>query len=76
MAGAIVGGTLGLLAAAFQARDLGDWMASLGINIGLSTVIGAGLDAAVEGRTVVYNACPAAPVRQRAKVAVAFRVAW
>ena len=62
MAGAIVGGALGLLAAALQARDLPDWMASLGINIGLSTAIGAGLDAAVEGRTVVYNACPVAPV--------------
>ena len=76
IAGAFVGGTLGVLAAAFQGNHLGDWMASLGLNIGLYAAIGAGIDASVQGRTVVYHAWPAAPVRQRPDVALSFRVNW
>lgn len=76
IAGAIVGGSLGLLAAAFQAEDIGDWLAALGINIGLYTAIGTGLDASIEGRTVVYQAWPAAPVPPAAGLALAFRVKW
>jgi hypothetical protein len=76
IAGAIVGGLMGLLAASLQAEDLGQWIKGVAISTGFYTAIGTGVDAAVQGRTRVYQSWPAAPVRQQPRAALAFSVRW
>lgn len=76
IAGAIVGGLLGVLTARFQAQGAGQWSAAVGINTAFYTAIGTGLDAAVQGRTVVYHDWPPARVPQRGAAAPMITIKW
>ena len=76
IAGAIIGGSLGVFTARLQARGAGQWIAAVAANTAFYTAIGTGLDAAVQGRTVVYHDWPTAPVPQRPAAALAISIKW
>jgi broad specificity phosphatase PhoE len=74
--GAIVGASLGVLSGVLGGADAAQWIAAIGLNTGVYTAIGTGLDAAVQGRTPVYRDWPTAPVPQRRTAALAFSIKW
>ena len=75
--GAIVGLTIGLLQAFTVARgDAGLQTASVLVQTGIYTAAGICFDSLVQGRTVVYQADPASPVRKPGGAALAFSIQW
>ena len=76
IAGAVVGGVIGLVTALLVADSPGDGILGVAINVGFYTGVGTGIDAIVQGRTLVYQRWPTAPGRQRGGTPLAVSVRW
>ena len=78
MIGAIVGVSLGLLQAfTVLSGNASDQIAGLAVNTAVYTAIGVGLDASVQGRTLLYEASAGTPRIQRGGAAgFAFSIRW
>ena len=74
--GAIAGGTCGVLIASVAGSGLGGTIAGIAFTTGSWAAIGTGLDAMIQGRTVVDPVWPSAPVRQPRGATLAFSFRW
>lgn len=86
IAGAIVGGLIGLISAGFECGSAAQKFGVFAVSTGFYSLVGAGIDAAIPGRTTIYEAwvpAGAAPGTPRtakragpARIGVGYTVTW